>query len=448
MFSGGLKDGSTGLRLKKLSSFYYLVLILGFVLSVLWVLLVRTEPVSDFEYYQRIATQIANGGQWGDTYTTVGYPIFLAPFYWLLGASTWVAKALNLVLSTLNNVLVLHILGKIGIAERLRKRIFVLFVLFPMNIYYNSNVASEILFTTLLLLGTYVYLSDIKYKYVSIGVITGLNTMLKPYFPLFALTIILTDLVWHKEFLKSFKNGVVVILLAGVVLAPWLYRNYKLTGEFTYVSNNGGIVLYINNNSQNKLSGWMPAENVENSVVNRSDYRSANPTEKNKMLSRAAKAWIVGHPREFVSLGLKRVKRTFIQYGDKNYGDIFLAFYGSGISPSLQIKWFKATELIRASVFIGGIASILSYTIMHFGLFFARENYQHREKTWYISSHSRDKGCLFLLITFYMFAGVYFLTEGQSRYAFPTVLSLTLYVVLGIEGIWSSIERILIKLRG
>ena len=434
--------------MRKRSSFYYLVLMLGFVLGILWVRFVRTVPVSDFAYYNRLATQIANGGQWGNTYTTVGYPIFLAPFYWLFGASTWVAKALNLVLSTLNNVLVLNILEKIKISERMRQRIFVLFVLFPMNIYYNSNVASEILFTTLFMLGTYIYLSDMKYQYVSLGVIAGLNTMIKPFFPLFALSIVLTDFVWHKEFLKSIKNGVIVILLAGVILAPWLYRNYKLMGEFTYVSNNGGIVLYINNNSQNKLSGWMPAENVANSVVNRSDYRSANLTEKNKMLSRAAKAWIVAHPKDFVSLGIKRVKRTFIQYGDKKYGDIFLAFYGSGILPSLQIKWFKATELIRAPVFIGGVASILGYTIIHLGLFFARENNQLRKKTRDITSPCFDKGGLFLLITFYMFAGVYFLTEGQSRYAFPTVLSLAFYVVLGIEGIWSGIQRILIKLRG
>lgn len=229
MLSGVYKDKeiSMGLGPKRRDSFYYWVLALGVAAGVLWILLVRTEPVSDFEYYHRIATQIANGGQWGDTYTTVGYPIFLAPFYWLLGSSIWVAKALNLVLSTINNMLVLHILEKLGIRETLRKRIFVLFILFPMNIYYNSILASEILFTTLFLLGTYIYLVDTNYKYVSMGFITGLNTMVKPYFPLFALAIILTDLMLHKELWKSLKNGAVVFLVTGVIIAPWLFRNYK-----------------------------------------------------------------------------------------------------------------------------------------------------------------------------------------------------------------------------
>ncbi|MDP4125621.1 MAG: hypothetical protein Q8912_01570 [Bacillota bacterium] len=261
-FVDGLK--SLRLNLKKAFNFYNLVLILGLVARVLWIYWVRTKPISDFDYYQRLATQIALGGEWGNTYTTVGYPIFLAPFYWLLGSSTWVAKTLNLVLSTLNNLLVLKILKKIRITEPLAKLVFVLYVFFPMNIYYNSLVASEILFTTLILLATYCYLCDIKYQYVLIGVLTGLNTMIKPFFPLFAFAVILSDLLSQKGFWKCMRHGFIILLMAGVIIAPWLYRNYRYNGEFTYVSNNAGVVLYINNNSQNKLSGWMPAENVEN----------------------------------------------------------------------------------------------------------------------------------------------------------------------------------------
>lgn len=430
MFTGVYKDKETsmGLGPKRRDSFYYWVLALGFAAGLIWILLVRTEPISDFEYYHRIATQIANGGQWGDTYTTVGYPIFLAPFYWLLGSSIWVAKALNLVLSTINNMLVLHILEKLGIRNTLRKRIFVLFVLFPMNIYYNSILASEVLFTTLFLLGTYIYLVDTNYKYVSMGVITGLNTMIKPYFPLFSMAIILTDFMWHKELWKSLKSGAVVLLVTGIIIAPWLFRNYKLIGEFTYVSNNGGIVLYINNNTQNKLSGWMLVEDVQNSVVNRSDYRTANPTQKNKMLSRAAKEWILSHPREFVSLGLKRLSKTFIQRGDIDY-----AFYGSGLSSLLQIFLSLFSELLRMPVFLVGIASIVMHTLIY--LFLVVEKRQPKRKSWFTLCSSVDKGSLFLIITFFMFAGVYFITEGQNRYAFPTVLSLTFYAVMGIERV-------------
>lgn len=448
MFLIGLVDRlkSSRLDLKRACTFYNMIMVLGLIARVLWIYEVRTKPVSDFEYYQKLADQIAHGGQWGNTYTTVGYPIFLAPFYWLLGSSAWVAKTLNLVLSMLSNLLVLNILKKIGISEALRRLIFVLFVFFPMNIYYNSIVASEILFTTLLLLGSSIYLSDIKYRYVLIGVVTGLNTMIKPYFPLFALTVILSDLLYRKAFWESIKNGGLILLMTGVILAPWLYRNYLLIGEFTYVSNNGGIVLYINNNSQNTRGGWMPAEKVENSVVNRPDYRAANLTERNKMLSRAAKDWIMSHPKDFIDLGIKRVKRTFYHYGDKNYGDIFFSFYGSSIPLSCQIKIFQATEKIRAPIFKGGIISIVIHTGIFVYLLFTSGKERYRKETGIAGRLCLERGCILLLVTFYMFVGVYFLTEGQSRYAFPTVFSLIFYMSLGIAEIGYIIKWTLKKL--
>ncbi len=76
------------------------------------------------------------------------------------------------------------------------------------------------------------------------------------------------------------ENSLIVLVTCILVISPWIYRNTKLVGQFTYISNNGGIVLYINNNSQNKLGRWMPAENVENSLVKTEKYKKANMTEK------------------------------------------------------------------------------------------------------------------------------------------------------------------------
>lgn len=429
------------LNIKRLCSFNSSILILGLIVRVLWISMVCTKPVSDFEYYQKLAAQIAQGGQWGNTYTTVGYPIFLAPFYWLAGPSIWVAELLNLSLSTLNDLLVLNILKKMVISGVWLKLIFSLFVFFPMNIYYNSLVASEILFTTLFLLASLVYLSETRYRYVFIGVITGLNTMIKPFFPLFGLVVLLSDILSQKGFWRSIKNGLFILLMTGVIIAPWLYRNYLLIGELTYVSNNGGIVLYINNNSQNKRGGWMPAEDVENSLIKRPDYLSANLTERNKMLSRAAKAWIRSHPKEFLDLGFKRLQRTFDHFGDKIYGDIFFAFYGSGIPTSRQVRIFEMTEKIRTPIFLGGIFGILLQTgICLYLLVIHPKEHCHRL--------CQSRGCFLMLLSFYMFVGVYFLTEGQSRYAFPTVFSLVFFAVGGVREIGNIIKWSFDKLRG
>ena len=150
-------------------SYYSIILGAGLVADLLWVILVNTQPFSDFLYYHDLARNIALGGDWGDTYTTVGYPIALSLFYWLFGAHLWVAKALNICLSFANNLLVLRILRISAIPERGRKFAFLLFVFFPANIFYNSIVGTEIMFTTGLLLATNLYLSEIKFKYLRRG---------------------------------------------------------------------------------------------------------------------------------------------------------------------------------------------------------------------------------------------------------------------------------------
>lgn len=401
----------SGFSLGKDKLFYRIVLALSFLLSVIWVLAVDTIPVSDFNYYHELAQQIAQGGQWGDTYTTVGYPIVLGFLYKLFGANWHVAEVLNIVLTLANNLLLLKVLDQSRLREGVRRAVFVLFALFPAVIYYNSLVGTEIMFTTVLLLTTVVYLSSIRYKYLLLGVLTAVNTMIKPFFILYFLVIFLTELLespedrrsFSRTFTRAFTRAAIILVVALFVLSPWLYRNYRLNGEFSWVSNNAGIVLYINNNSQNIRGGWMPADQVENSPVTAPEYLNANWTEKNKILSQAAKEWIITHPREFINLGIKRLTLTYKGEGD----DIYFAFYGSSVSPEWQAKIYQLNEIVRIPVFMLGVFSILVHSLLLLFKLFKKEKTSSFES--------------YLLILFYMFAGTYFLTEGQSRYAFPTL---------------------------
>ncbi len=396
------------------------IIVLGFIVNSFWILLIRTQPLSDFLYYHELAQQIANGGQWGDTYTTVGYSVILGFFYKIFGAKIEIAKGLNLILSVINSLLVLGILTRMALSKGIRKAVLVLFVLFPMNIYYNSILAVEILFTTLLLLIIYLYLSDTQYKYWIIGILTGINTMIKPFFIIFFLVIFLTEWITNKKFLNSLMKGLVVLGMTILIISPWLYRNYKLVGEFTYVSNNGGIVLYINNNSQNKQGGWMPAAEVENSLINLPEYQLANPTQQNKMLTFTAKQWIKTHPKEFLALGMKRLGLTYSSKGDIDY-----SFYGTKISQPLKSSLISASEYIRGAIFYLGISSIIAFS----GLTIWRKM-SHSTRSLELRSNQND---VFFLLIFYMFTGVYFITEGQSRYAFPIIFIIIYYFFMALE---------------
>lgn len=397
---------------------YRLVIACSVFVAVLWVTAVRTEPFSDFHYYHQLASQIALGGPWGDTYTAVGYPIFLAFFYWLFGAALWVPKGLNLVLFLLNDLLALRLLHHLRISEQQRKRMFLTFAFFPINIYYTSIVGTETFFTTLLLLALLVYSGNLRHKYSLLGAVVGIGSMVKPFFPAFVAVILLTDLLTGERLLTALRNASVVFLVCVLVIAPWLYRNYLLVGEFTYVSNNGGIVLYINNNSQNTFGGWMPATDVEESLVDTAEYQMANMTERNRMLSQAAKQWIRTHPREFCVLGWKRLQRTFLLSNDINY-----SFYGTGIPAVIQGILNVAVELVRLPLYLIGLLAVIMTSLRYVTRLLTRGR----------ALLSKLEVCL--LLAFWMFAAVYFITEGQSRYALPTVFILGYFAWRLLEAV-------------
>lgn len=384
--------------------YYNMVIALGMILSILWVIFIDAKPFSDFDYYYNLAVNIANGGSWGDTYTSVGYCIVLGGIFKLFGASVLKAKVFNLVMTFINYLFFKGILNKVNLADIEKKIIFTIFVLFINNIAYNSILGTEILFTSIFLVITYIYFSNIKYRYFCIGILAGLNTIVKPFFIIFFIAVFLVDIIKHKGFFKSILNSLIVFLVSVIVISPWLYRNTKLMGQFTYVSNNGGIVLYINNNSQNHSGRWMDASKVENSIVNTEEYKNSNRTEQNKMLNKAAKKWIKNHPLQFVELGFKRLFNTYF-LGD----DILYATYGSGIDFYYDKMLLIFTSVIKIIVFLPAILYILIYSVRILIYIFQGK------------SHLLDKFTVYLVVMFFMFSCVYFVTEGQGRYSFPEI---------------------------
>lgn len=391
---------------RKSSKYYFIIGAVGLILAIAWCSMVNPKLFSDFEYYYNLAVDISQGKPWGDTYTSVGYPIALGFLFKLFGASTLLAKIFNIILTVISYYLCYSILNKIEINELSKKIVYTIFVLFPISIFYTNLVATEIIFSTMLLLVTNVYLSDIRYKHIILGILIGLNTIVKPFFICICFAFFLVDSITSKRFIKPMINNLIIFLVSVIVIAPWCYRNTKLTGELTFVSNNGGIVLYINNNSQNNVGRWMPAEDVENSIVKTEEYKLANMTQKNKMLSKAAKQWIRENPKHFIQLGFLRLVNT---YGTA--GDFYYTTYESGLSDNAKNAIYFVTNKVKQIVFYPGILFILLYSV------YILINLIKR------STENIDKFMLYCCILFYMFTCVYFVTEGQARYSFPLIFT-------------------------
>jgi len=417
------KNGKEKKMRKFKHNYYTIVALIGIILSVLWIVFIKTEPFSDFKYYNELAKQIAAGGQWGDTYTSVGYSIILGFIYKIFGSSIITAKIFNVILTALSYLIFYKLIIKLPLKDKVRKIVYLLFVLFPSNIFYNSILCTEILFTTLFLLITLIYYSNINYKYVLIGALVAVNSMIKPFFMVFFLAIFLVELLSKVKFSKVVKHTAVIFIVSFIAISPWIYRNTKLMGQFTFISNNGGIVLYINNNSQNDYGRWMAAADVENSVVNTDEYKKANATEKNKMLSNAAKKWIKNNPGKFIELGFKRLFNTYF-VGD----DVIYALNGAGLSKGLEYVFISYANIARNILFIPAIILIIISSVKII-LNLIRKN-------------PIESFTLYGIICFYMFASVYFITEGQGRYSFP-VIFIALYFLTGLLAkIWFKVRNL------
>lgn len=394
------------------------LILIGFILGILWISSINTIPFSDFDYYNNLATEIAHGGSVGDTYTSVGYAIILGYIYKLFGAKIIIAKIFNLLLSLGSNILLLKLMNKLKFSRPKKNSLLTLFVLFPSNIFYVSILGTEVLFTFILILATYIYFSEKKYRYIILGILTGINSMIKPFFILLFFAIFIIELLKERKFISPLKNSAIILVVTMLTIYPLIYRNTKLVGRFTFISNNGGIVLYINNNSQNTAGRWMPASSVENSIVNTKEYNDSNMTVKNQMLSKAAKKWIIGHPVQFVKLGFKRLFNTYLSCDDG------YSLYGTGIKEITKNNIKVQTWIINNTISIPGILIILVKSI-EILIEIIKGN-----------SKNLNKYELYLIIVFYMFTAVYFVTEGQVRYSFPVAFIITYFFYIFIEKIY------------
>lgn len=391
-------------------TYYKVILFLGLMLAITWVTFVNAKPFSDFLYYYNVALNVFNGLPWGNTYTAVGYSIMLGGLFKIFGTNILVAKIFNIILYVVSSILFLELLDKTKFKNIDKKIMFTLFVFFPNNICYTSIVGTELLFTTIMLLITVIYFSNMRFKYIFIGILVGINTMIKPFFIVFFLLVFMVELFTTKKLITPLKNSIIVLLFCCIAITPWVYRNTKMMGQFTFVSNNGGIVLYINNNSQNKLGRWMAASDVENSIVKTDEYKNANMTVQNKMLSTAAKEWIVCHPKEFLELGIKRLDNTYLK-GD----DISYTYNDAGLSEGIKTMLYNLSDKLRKIIFKPAILCLALYSVIILKSIFK------------MKTDELDIFSLYTTILFYMFTSVYFITEGQGRYAFPLIFIFVYY---------------------
>lgn len=291
-------------------------IVIGLALRVFWNLIAPVHPVSDFLWYFKRATWLAEGFGYIATidaptaFFPVGYPAFLAGIFVIFGPSLVAAKAANILISTLTIWIVYQLTARMLTTEnprraRIQKTTVLLFALFPSQILYTALVSDSALFQFLLCGGVLVLLPARPGlgRLTSGGIIFGLATLTRPY------TILVPAVVMvirgaRAGFADRMGRQALVYAVAFAVLIPWGFRNARELGGFVLVSTNGGVNLLIGNGA-GATGSFTAAPLAPFNETDLSEY------EVDRLAWSLGKKAILEDPLRFVGLVPKKILYMF-----------------------------------------------------------------------------------------------------------------------------------------
>jgi 4-amino-4-deoxy-L-arabinose transferase-like glycosyltransferase len=225
--------------------------------------------VSDDRDYDRIARSIVRGEGYKldgkpTAYRLPGYPLVLAATYALFGDSKAPIRILQTA-SDLLSCLLLFGIGKKLFSEKVGFVAAAALALFPIQILYVSQLMTETLFTTILLLIIWLALREEKESqsvrnHLILGALIGVGTLIRPTMLPFPLLIFLWRWRGGIPFKANLRSTALVVFALFLVISPWLIRNYA---EFHRISltSNSGVNFWVGNHSGASGAFSFPKEN-------------------------------------------------------------------------------------------------------------------------------------------------------------------------------------------
>ena len=216
-------------------------LLLGLVVRVAYLIPAARKPLSSDAYnYVEISRNLVAGHGFSEVlpglvphataYRPPGYPLLLAGVFELTGPSAGVARGLNLLLGLL--VIVLAFLLVRRHSTLLAASIASFCVAMMPNLVANDVNALSDTLSLCFLLG--VMLAVLAQRWWTTGVLLGLLILTRPSTQVFVLAFIVWVVV-----IARWKALGKVLLATGLIVSPWIIRNWVEFGSPVYVSSNG-----------------------------------------------------------------------------------------------------------------------------------------------------------------------------------------------------------------
>jgi len=406
-------------RLTRLPQTTFLIrfLVIGLLLRLAVVMLMDIPMYIDYQGYDQLAWDwVQHGGYYnGDLptgYYPVGYPFFLSRLYLVFGHAPLAGVLANVFLSLAISLLS-YLIARRAFDERIARWALVIMLFFPSQILFVNLLASEMVFTPLFLLSLWLLLVAGGQKgrrlwlMILSGVALGLATLTRSLTQ--AYWILLFPVWFHQggTLSKTARNALLFLVGFGVVVTPWLVRNYHVVGRAA-LSTNGGINFMIGNNPSSGM-GWIAVDTVE--------FNTHDPRRETYIDSvgwRRGWEYIRSNPAAFFKRGLKKVTYFFA-------GDIIGIHY--------EYKQAAEAGRLNWSVLIALIAQCYYLPVLLFGFLGMVVYFRRREL--------RSPGGYIMWVTVLFWVAVHFVFFGHARFHFPIMPMIAgfaaLYIVAASE---------------
>jgi 4-amino-4-deoxy-L-arabinose transferase-like glycosyltransferase len=285
------------------------------------VLTVPTQPVSDFWSYYHRGLNLAEHGRYealpgrADAAYPPLYSMLLAAVF--LGApehTLLAAKLLNCLLGSATIVLGALLARRIG-GDRVGLLAAVFFAFFPRAVLQPCLIASENLFSPLLLAVVWIVLAGNRAgkawgPAAACGVAVALTALTRTVGYYLAGLWLLAALVRRKKLRVVLAETILVLAVQHAVMLPWALRNEARLDKFTFLNTAGEYGLFIGNNP-NATGLWYDAqkdlEREEPGVLSKGDVAISEAS------NRAAWRWVRENPGRAAALYFRKFGIIFAQ---------------------------------------------------------------------------------------------------------------------------------------
>jgi len=394
-------------RLESISETNFLLMFLGlaFVLRLLWIILIPTQLYADWKWYDDTAYHMSQVWRYEENglptaYWPIGYPLFLAVIYRLFGHSYFAVKFINVWLSLCICVLTYSIAKRLDNPISSRLTLLIL-ALFPSQIFFTNILASEIIFTVLLLLIVYFLLKRELHPAIYlpplIGILLGLLILVRASALLLPVVIVLFYFKSRRRFSFIWRDVMLTLVFKFLTLLPWMLRNKLVLGSFT-VATSGGINLYIGNSSISSGSWVWQKENPFQ------DLSAPNEVDNDRLGYKLATRFILDDPLGFLLRGIKKEVYLFVTDFSAMAKELDLA------AQSKRVDKFVIFSIVGQAYYL----LILIFSVR--GVFVIRKGGGERKLGFYLLGG---------ILLYWM--GIHFIFFGIDRFHFPLVPILSIF---------------------